>query len=278
MIAQRLARQIILNSKQTNKVTRVFCSNQQEQKVHDFKDKHQVTEEQLKSDKDSADMAAKFQREWEQIAQAKDKQQIQTLTEELSEDQRKKVDLIAKAMLDLNVFESRYLTISLKENIYKSTNIDLMKLNIDWPGIKQLESGSWPPNNPNWFLQQEAIAKLWPTGQQGMSELFGNVFGGAVSAGGAAAQQGAQGGAQEAKEEKKEEAVKTAFNVELAKFDAATKIKVIKEVRTVLGLGLKEAKELVEKAPTVVKQNIGKAEAEELKEKLEKAGCTINLL
>lgn len=46
---------------------------------------------------------------------------------------------------------------------------------------------------------------------------------------------------------------KTAFNVELAKFDAATKIKVIKEVRTVLGLGLKEAKELVEKAPTVVK-------------------------
>lgn len=64
----------------------------------------------------------------------------------------------------------------------------------------------------------------------------------------------------------------------MAKFDAASKIKIIKEVRTVLGLGLKEAKEMVEKAPTVVKSNVGKSEAEELKEKLEKVGCTINLL
>lgn len=66
--------------------------------------------------------------------------------------------------------------------------------------------------------------------------------------------------------------------MELAKFDAASKIKIIKEVRTILNLGLKEAKEMVEKAPCVLKQGLRKTEADELKEKLEKIGCTINLL
>ena len=64
--------------------------------------------------------------------------------------------------------------------------------------------------------------------------------------GGAAAQDAAP-----AEEVKEEEPVveKTHFDVELTKFDAATKIKVIKEVRSMMGLGLKEAKELVEGAP-----------------------------
>jgi large subunit ribosomal protein L7/L12 len=67
---------------------------------------------------------------------------------------------------------------------------------------------------------------------------------------------------------------KTEFTVVLA--DAgANKINVIKEVRAITGLGLKEAKDLVEGAPKEVKAGIPKAEAEELKKKLEGAGATV---
>jgi large subunit ribosomal protein L7/L12 len=57
----------------------------------------------------------------------------------------------------------------------------------------------------------------------------------------------------------------------------AKKIEVIKEVRAITGLGLKEAKDLVEGAPKPVKEGVAKAEAEELKKKLEGAGATVEL-
>ena len=69
---------------------------------------------------------------------------------------------------------------------------------------------------------------------------------------------------------------KTEFTVVLAAA-GDKKINVIKAVREATGLGLKEAKELVDGAPKPVKENIGKAEAEELKKKLEEAGATVEL-
>ncbi len=69
---------------------------------------------------------------------------------------------------------------------------------------------------------------------------------------------------------------KTEFNVVLT--DAgANKIGVIKEVRAITGLGLKEAKDLVEGAPKPVKEGVAKAEAEEIKKKLEAAGAKVEL-
>lgn len=70
---------------------------------------------------------------------------------------------------------------------------------------------------------------------------------------------------------------KTAFDIKIESFDAASKIKVIKEVRAATDLGLKEAKELVEGVPAVVKKSLKKEEAEELKKKLEAAGAVITL-
>ena len=70
---------------------------------------------------------------------------------------------------------------------------------------------------------------------------------------------------------------KTEFDVELTEVPAASKIKVIKVVREVTGLGLKEAKELVEAAPKVVKEAAAKADAEELKKKLEEVGEKVTL-
>ena len=70
---------------------------------------------------------------------------------------------------------------------------------------------------------------------------------------------------------------KTEFDVVLAGFDAAAKIKVIKAVREITGLGLAEAKAVVEAAPKAVKEGVSKDEAEELKKKLEEVGAKVEL-
>jgi large subunit ribosomal protein L7/L12 len=69
----------------------------------------------------------------------------------------------------------------------------------------------------------------------------------------------------------------TAFDVILDSFDAAAKIKVLKAVREVTGLGLGEAKALVEAAPKAVKEGINKAEAETLKKTIEEAGGKVTI-
>ncbi len=69
---------------------------------------------------------------------------------------------------------------------------------------------------------------------------------------------------------------KTEFNVELAEA-GANKINVIKVVRELTGLGLKEAKDLVEGAPKTLKEGVSKADAEDMKKKLEEAGAKVKL-
>ena len=69
---------------------------------------------------------------------------------------------------------------------------------------------------------------------------------------------------------------KTSFSVEL-KSAGAQKIQIIKAIRELTGLGLKEAKDIADGAPKMVKENVAKAEAEEMKKKLEEAGATVEL-
>ena len=69
---------------------------------------------------------------------------------------------------------------------------------------------------------------------------------------------------------------KTEFDVVLASF-GSSKVPVIKAVREITGLGLKEAKDLVEGAPAAVKEGVEKGEAEELQKKLEEAGATVEI-
>lgn len=69
---------------------------------------------------------------------------------------------------------------------------------------------------------------------------------------------------------------KTEFNVVLAKF-GDNKVNVIKVVREITGLGLKEAKDLVEGAPSVVKEAVSKADADSMKKKLEEAGASVEI-
>ena len=81
---------------------------------------------------------------------------------------------------------------------------------------------------------------------------------------------GADAGAEAAAEEK------TSFNVVLKEF-GDNKIQVIKAVREITSLGLKEAKELVDSAPKPIKEDIGKEEAEEIKKKLEETGAVVEV-
>ena len=77
-------------------------------------------------------------------------------------------------------------------------------------------------------------------------------------------------------EEAEEEEEQTEFDVVLASF-GSSKIPVIKEVRAITDLGLKEAKTLVEEAPKAVREGVSKEEAEELKKRLEDAGATVEI-
>ncbi len=97
-----------------------------------------------------------------------------------------------------------------------------------------------------------------------LEEEFGVSAAAMVAAGPAA------GGAAAVAEEK------TEFDVVLASF-GDSKMNVIKAVKDICGLGLKESKELVESAPKAIKEGVAKAEAEEIKAKLEEAGATVEL-
>lgn len=95
------------------------------------------------------------------------------------------------------------------------------------------------------------------------------------AAGGVMMAPGAGGGGAAAPAEKEEE--KTTFDVILKSVPADKKISAIKVVRAHTGLGLKEAKELVEAAPKTIKENLDKAEAEKIKKELEEQGATVEL-
>ena len=101
------------------------------------------------------------------------------------------------------------------------------------------------------------------------NEFYYRGFGGA---GGAAGGKASAAAAEEAP------AAKSTVDLKLAGFDAKAKIKIIKEVRSIAGLGLKESKELVEGAPCVIQKDLKPEAAEELKALLEELGATIELV
>ena len=103
-----------------------------------------------------------------------------------------------------------------------------------------------------------------------LSKLLEEKWGVSAAAPVAVAAAPAAGGGEAAAEEK------TEFDLELTE-SGSNKIAVIKEVRTITGLGLKEAKDLVEGAPKPLKQGVKKEEAEEMKKTLEAAGAKVTL-
>ena len=106
-----------------------------------------------------------------------------------------------------------------------------------------------------------------------IEEKFGVSAAAPVMAAGMMPMAGTTGADSEAGEAEEEQ---TEFDVELTEF-GSEKIKVIKEVRAITGLGLREAKEAVESAPNVLKEGVSQEEADEIKEKLEAVGATVTI-
>jgi large subunit ribosomal protein L7/L12 len=117
----------------------------------------------------------------------------------------------------------------------------------------------------------DAIGNLSVVELAQLIEKFKDKFGVTIAAPAAAPAAGAAGGAAAAAVEEQ-----TEFTV-ILKASGEKKIQVIKEVRAITSLGLKEAKDLVEGAPGTVKEGVSKAEAEEIKKKLEAQGAVVEL-
>lgn len=121
-------------------------------------------------------------------------------------------------------------------------------------------------------MKEELIDKLSNLTVLQIAELVGDLeekWGVSAQAAAVAMPMGAMGGGEAVEE-------KTEFDVVLTSF-GDSKIKVIKEVRGITGLGLKEAKSLVEGVPKPVKEGVSKEEAEEVKKKLEEVGAAVEI-
>ena len=116
----------------------------------------------------------------------------------------------------------------------------------------------------------DELSKLTVLEAAELSKKLEEVWGVSAAAPVAVAAAAPAGGGEEAA------AAQDSFDVVLAAI-GDKKINVIKEVRAITGLGLKEAKDLVESAPKAIKEGAGKEEAEELKKKLEEVGATVEL-
>mmetsp|Transcript_25125 Transcript_25125/g.24875 ORF Transcript_25125/g.24875 Transcript_25125/m.24875 type:complete len:238 (-) Transcript_25125:30-743(-) len=205
------------------------------------------------------DSCIQQEKEWEEIAEETNKRQMEHLKEELSDYQMKRVEFVADKFVVLTAFEQRYLAALIQKRVARVAGINPLKLNMDWPSVKMDSDGTWPPLNPDWFKQQDIM------------EHMGSIMG------------GAGGGAEPAEEEEaadtgSETKEKDTFDVELSGFDAKSKIKLIKEIRGIFSLGLKEAKETVEGAPLWLKKGLKKEEADELVEKLTALGAELKIV
>ena len=119
----------------------------------------------------------------------------------------------------------------------------------------------------------DSLSKLTVLEMSDLKKLLEEKWDVKAAAGGAMMMAPAAGGAGSAPAE----AEASEFNVELTSFDDKKKIAIIKEVRAATGLGLKEAKEMVEGAPKILKEGLAKDAAEDLKKKLEAAGAKVTL-
>lgn len=169
-----------------------------------------------------------------------------------------------------------------EEENEEEVEIDQRKLPADYdPAIFDPTEHRSPPSERVWKLVDE-VSGLTLVEVAELSSIIMKRLGmteqpmvGVMKAGAAGLAAAAMKGPEAAKEEKKPE--KTVFELKLESFDAAQKIKIIKEVRSCTELGLKEAKELVEKTPAIFKKGVSKEEGEQIIEKMKAVGAKVVL-
>lgn len=192
------------------------------------------------------------------------------IKDKLNEQQRQKIELLAEKYASLNEYQLEYYTQLLSDYLVNNKKVSHVDLNTDWNKLTSLGDKA-TPINPSYFQQQEFMANFvtWLAKQPKADLGLG------ITTTAAAAPTEKKVEKEEKKEEKKQE--KSQYDLELSSFDAAKKIALIKEVRAFTNLGLKEAKELVEKAPTVILKGVKKDDTEAIIKKLTDNGAKITL-
>ena len=99
------------------------------------------------------DEVFKFQKEWDAINERITRDENQYIDSDLGLIQKKKVEMIADKVLDLNMMELQYFYAKVARNIQKNTGMSHMKMNLDWASMEKDGTGIFPSANPNYFKQ-----------------------------------------------------------------------------------------------------------------------------
>jgi len=220
----------------------------------------------------------KFKSVWNEMSDENESKTKEELEKKLSKEQIKNLELLADKFGDLNEFQIKYHNTYLAEKLLATKKFTLMDVNTNWPNLIEVQKNNPTINinelnvNPGFFNQQEFMSDLttWLSKQK-KPDL------GLISNSAKVTTVQAEKVEKKFEEKKEEKQEKSVYDVELTSFDAAKKIALIKEVRGFTNLGLKESKELVEKAPTVILKGIKKEETDAIVKKLTDNGAKITL-
>lgn len=177
----------------------------------------------------------------------------------ISDEKKRRISLLVEYISKASLNEQRYVAELIEDSFKIGLRNEEFEGNL--PSFMERHEGTWPPENKNWFKQFGVFSGGQGSGETGASNQQSD-----------AANQNA-----EAVEEESAPAEKTSFSLMLNSFDPSKKISIIKEVKNSLGYGLKEAKELVEKAPTTLKTPQDKEEGDKYMELFTKLGAVCEL-
>lgn len=194
----------------------------------------------------SKDVLNAVDRDWNQVYQQENEEIEKRIIKRLTPFQRRRVKLLVDAFSDMSQVELSY-TLDKIHNYKQDRVVKLSPNSIrpDWP-IELDENDNYINSDKQYMEEEKHLEEIF------LNEEFFEKLGMPISIGGGGSGQSAEVKTEEVKEEVVEEVKeKTSFDIELTAYAAGKKIAVIKDVKAVLGLGLKDAKEMVEKAPIV---------------------------
>ena len=202
------------------------------------------------------DKVAFYEKEFDLINKTHIEKIKKTIDSELTKESKELCDSIFEELVSItSPIEHKALLIFCKEFNKKMKGYDITKTKLSFPEYSKRSVLFWPKNNPNWG-QIELGSNSSASGNNSKTEKTE---------------------LKNEKVEKEPEKKKQIVDVKILSYDTAKKINLIKEIKTLMNLGLKESKELVESIPNVIKVGVKVEEAETLKEKL-KDLCVIELI
>lgn len=193
-----------------------------------------------------------YEKEFNKVYEKVKAENDQIINKVISEEEKECLNFLVEEIKVLKGNEKLLFSIFTKQVMKSLHGIDITKHKLSWPAHTKNKNvvSYWPPENPNW------------------NKFDFDPYSGSTGSSSKpiASNQATTEAATEKVEEKPKE--KQVYDVKLVSFDASKKITVIKEVRALFNLGLKESKELVEQAPVIIAQKLKPDEIEPIKEKL----------